>query len=284
MGSTEWFRTLLIKQMDLTDEKSADFSFRAFRYFKFNIYLLQSYKQASDAYGFEAPGYNGPSNGFNFTEAGINVKFGFREKFLTTPGGQFLSLGTSYPMVWFNLKHGLDLLNGDFTYTKYEIKIVKSFMAKPLGKTQITLVGGLADGNIPLTNLYNGHGSYGRFAIAAENSFATMRMDEFFSDRFASLFFVQNFGKITHSQSIFAPEISFATNIGFGKMQNPQYHQLITFNTLDKGFYESGILINNIVKLGFMGYGFGVYYRYGPYTYTRFASNFGFKLSLNISL
>ncbi len=285
MGSSEWFRSLLIRQMDLVREKEAEFSFRALRYLKFNFYLTQTHKQvARYIYEFKDPEYSGPLSEFNFTEAGMNIKFGYNEKFIKTAGGQMVSLGTNYPMVWFNLRRGIYLLNGDFVYTKYEIKILKSFCIKPLGKSQVTVVAGLADGNVPLTNLYNGHGSYGRFSVAAENSFATMRMDEFFSSEFASLYFMQNFGKIVQGNSFFAPELCFATNVGYGRMKNPQFHQQFTFNTLEKGYYESGILVINLVKLGITGYGAGVFYRYGPYTYARIASNFGYKLALNISL
>jgi hypothetical protein len=285
MGSSEWFRSLLIRQMDLWREKGAEFSFRALHYAKFNFYLTQTHKQVSRyLYQFDNPGYNGPADNFNFTEAGMNIKFGYNEKFIKTPGGQMVSLGTKYPMVWFNLKRGIYLLNGDFSYTKYEIKISENFTVKPMGKSQVTIIAGLADGNIPLTNLYNGHGSYGRFSVAAENSFATMRMDEFFSSEFVSLFFMQNFGKIVRGNSYFAPELCFATNVGYGRMKNPQFHQQFTFNTLEKGYYESGILVINVIKLGITGYGAGVFYRYGSYAYTRIASNFGYKLALNVSL
>jgi hypothetical protein len=260
----------------MTTEKDAAFSFRAFLYFKFNVYLTQTHKLSSL--------YSDPFNEFDFTEAGMSIKFAYHENFLKTPGGQVLSIGTNYPMVWFNLKRGLDFLNGNFEYTKYEMKIFKRFITKPFGRSQVTVVAALADGRIPLTNLYNGHGSYGRFSLTAENSFATMRMNEFYSSEFASLYFMQYFGKMVKNNPYFAPEICFATNVGYGKMKNLVPNLLNSYNTLEKGYYESGILVINVLKLGFLGYGVGVYYRYGPYTYSRIANNFAYKVALNIGL
>jgi hypothetical protein len=283
-GSTEWFRKLLINQMDFTESREVSFCFRAMRYFKFNLYLNQSNKVPRYEYAFEKPGYNAPSNDFNFTEAGLNIKFSYRENFMKSPGGERLSLGSKYPVIWFNVKQGFNFLGGNFVYTKYELKVAESLTTKPFGKSQIAITAGLADGAVPLTNLYNGHGDYGGFSIQAENSFATMRMSEFYSSEFASIFFIQNFGKLFHSNSIFCPELCLATNVGYGRMQNPQYHQLFNYNSLEKGYYESGILVINVLKMSFLGYGFGVYYRYGPYAFDRIASNFAYKLTLSMSL
>ncbi len=285
LNSSEWFRKLLIDQMYLIEEYQAAFSFRALRYFKLNLYLNQSRKQMSDyAYVPENPDYKGLTNDFRFIEAGINVKFGFKEKFMKAPSGKLLSLGTNYPMVWFNLKRGLNLFNGNFEYAKYELKITKSISTRQFGKSQITIVAGQAKGGIPLCNLYNGNGSYAGFTIEAENSFATMRMNEFYSSEFASLFVKQDFGSLLFSRPKFRPEVCLITDIGFGRMKNQQDHQQLSFNTLEKGYYESGFLVNKLLNQGFLGYGFGVFYRYGPYTYTKIARNFAYKLTLSINL
>jgi hypothetical protein len=282
-GSTEWFRNFLINQMDFTETKEGSITFRFLHSFKINLCMSQSHKIPKYVYEFEKNGYNGSPTAFNFTEAGLNIKFCHQEKFMQAPSGQRLSLGSKYPVIWFNVKRGLNLLQGNFVYNKYELKITKGLTTKPFGKSQITITAGFTDGNIPLPNLYNGHGNYSGFSIHAENSFATMRMNEFFSSEFASFYFIQNFGKLFHSKSIFSPELCFATNAGYGRMKNPQYQQYF-FNTLEKGYYESGILVINTIKMGFLGYGFGVYYRYGPYSFERISANFAYKLSLSMSL
>jgi hypothetical protein len=109
-------------------------------------------------------------------------------------------------------------------------------------------------------------------------------MNEFISDRFLSVFFRQNFGKLLFRTRSFQPEIVLVTNFGIGSLKSPERHRNIEFKTLEKGYYESGILINNILNQFFLGYGLGVYYRYGPYTLEKSIDNFAFKFTLNAKL
>jgi len=285
MGSSEWYRDFLIDQMDKIEEKEASFTFRALQYLKVNFYINQSRKQLTN-YGFinNIEGIPTITNDFHFAEAGLNLKIGFKEKFILTPGKRKLSLGTDYPMVWFNLKRGLSILNGEYVYTKYELKISKRFITRSFGKSQITLVGGKAEGNIPISNLYNGHGSYQSFTIETENSFATMRLNEFYSSEFTSLFLNQDFGSLLFNWPRFKPEICLVTNIAFGKLQNQDYHQIINIKTLGHGYYESGILINKILNNQFSDIGFGIFYRYGTYSFVKISDNFGYKITIHLNL
>lgn len=285
MTSSEWYRDFLVNQMDMTKERSAALSFRMLRYFKLNISLTTSRKLVNN-YGFLTYQEGIPSltNAFSFTEAALCLKFGFKEKFMLTPNKKRLSLGTPYPMVWFNYKKGLNYLNGDYIYSKYELKISSKFVTRTTGKSQITFVAGRVDGNIPLCNLYNGHGSYQQFTIEAESSFATMRMNEFYSSEFASLFLKQDFGTLLFGTPKFKPELCVVTNIGFGKMLHKDYHQITTFGTLEKGYYESGILANRLLNNQLTSIGFGIFYRYGPYTFERTADNFAYKITFALNL
>ncbi|UCH14546.1 MAG: hypothetical protein JSV22_00935, partial [Bacteroidales bacterium] len=136
----------------------------------------------------------------------------------------------------------------------------------------------------PYSKLYNGHGSYKGFTLESEYSFATMRFNEFLSDRFVSLYLKQNLGTRFFETKWFKPDIALAANIGFGKLSHPEKHNYFEFNTMEKGYYEGGILINNILKPGIFGYGFGIFYRFGPYAFSKTSDNFAYKLTLNINL
>jgi hypothetical protein len=52
---------------------------------------------------------------------------------------------------------------------------------------------------------------------------------------------------------------------------------------MSKGFMESGLIANDLLKLNFMTYGAGVFYRYGHYAEPDELDNFQFKLSMRIS-
>ena len=50
---------------------------------------------------------------------------------------------------------------------------------------------------------------------------------------------------------------------------------------MDKGYYESGLLINNILGIfGLLNIGVGAFYRYGPYSFENVADNFAYKFTL----
>jgi len=77
----------------------------------------------------------------------------------------------------------------------------------------------------------------------------------------------------------FQPVFVLATNIGFGSLSNQQNHAGVAFKTLEHGFYESGLLVNNLLKLNFTTFGVAGFYRYGPYQLPKHSDNFTVKLS-----
>jgi hypothetical protein len=187
--------------------------------------------------------------------------------------------------VYANISKGFKNGFGDFAYWKVEAKFLLSALTKNFGKTDFTVTVGKVFGNLPYFELYNGHGSYYDFTIETANSFATMRMNEFLSDRFVNVYWRQDFGSLLFKTKKFKPEILLITSFGIGSLNNPEYQQGIVFKTMEKGYYESGILINNIIKsANIMGFGFGVYYRYGPYAFSNSKDNFAFKLSFTLDL
>jgi len=132
--------------------------------------------------------------------------------------------------------------------------------------------------------LYAGIGSYGIFTIESENSFATMRLNEFVSGRFANFHFQQDFGKLLFSSGTFQPGIVLATSIGFGQLPYDPNHVNFEGESYENGYYESGILFNNLLRQWFIGYGLGVFYRYGPYSLPKTIDNFAFKFTIRFNL
>jgi hypothetical protein len=192
-----------------------------------------------------------------------------------------MSLGTKYPILWVQYTHGFNgILDGEYDYNKVDIKLEKSFYTKYLGKTSFMFKGGFVDRAIPATDLYYGNGSYRFFTIFAPNSFAAMRMNEFLSDRYVALYFTHNFGKLLKRWKKFEPELLISTNATFGWLNYNENHLNINYKTLDKGYYESGFLINNLLNLRIYSLGIGAYYRWGPYSYPRFEDNIALKISI----
>ena len=53
---------------------------------------------------------------------------------------------------------------------------------------------------------------------------------------------------------------------------------------LKKGYYESGLVVDNIIRMLYVKLGFGTFYRYGPYSYEEVWDNFVFKINMTFGL
>ncbi len=279
------FRDFLIERMDRTERKQASVSFRALRYATVNFGVTADYKRPAYGYNFYAPAAAGevpkPDSNFYFAEISAGFRFAYKEKFIQLPDTK-ISTGTNYPVIWFNFTRGITgLLNGEYAYNKFDLKIQKSFFIKYFGKSSFDIRAGYIDKPVPYTNLYNGRGAYRSFTIFAPASFATERMNEFLFDRYVFLFYTHNFGKLLWRGKKFSPEFALATNAGFGWLNHPEYHNNVTFDVMDKGYFESGLLINNLLNMmNVYTLGVCVYYRYGAYSLPEVCDNFAYKLTL----
>ena len=111
-----------------------------------------------------------------------------------------------------------------------------------------------------------------------------MRMDEFTADRFASLFISHNFGNLLFRSRHFKPEPELVTNIGIGSLSHPENHGKDGIKSYEKGYFESGMVINKIVRLGITNLGLAWFYRYGPYSMPTPSENMAWKIAFQFIL
>jgi len=78
-----------------------------------------------------------------------------------------------------------------------------------------------------------------------------MRAHEFLSDKFIHFYFRQDFGSLLFKMKKVHPKIAIEHNIAFGTLSNPEFHQDITVKTLEKGFFEVGLVVNDIIRINY---------------------------------
>jgi hypothetical protein len=277
----ERFREILVSRMDRTRIYKADISSRTLKYMTlgagFSVYNkvpLYNYSylvQSSENIAVT-------TSDFAFTEASLLIRYAYGEKFLRNERST-ISLGTKYPVVQLFASHGFNnFLNGQYVYNRFDLKISKSFFTKYVGTTSFSFHAGWIDRDIPYVNLYNAKASYISFNLYSPGSFATMRMDEFIADKYASLFFSHNFGKLLFTSRHFNPEPELVTSIGFGSLSHPENHIKSGIKSYEKGYFESGLVINKIIRLGLVDVGFAGFYRYGPYSLSTFKENMSWNV------
>ncbi len=285
LNNTDNFRDFHVRRMDETEYIYTALGFRTLTFLNVNIALNKSYKIVTNdyRYGLTENSLSVMFDRFRFTEVTLGLRYAYGEKFIQNMRKK-ISLGTNYPVVWVQYTHGFrGFLDGDFDYNRIDVKIEKSFYTNYVGKTSLRLMGGYIDADIPYTNLYNGHASYRQFTLYAPNSFGTMRMNEFLSNKYLSLYFQHDFEKLLFKGEVFRPEFAVATHLAFGWLDFSQSHYNIDYKTMEKGYYESGLLINNLLNLRIYSLGVGAFYRYGPYTFKNGWDNLGSKLTIKFA-
>ena len=254
----------------------AEFSSRFARHFKgfvrFNIsdkkYLRQFYLTPSDSLTHA-----------RLSTVELKLRFAYKEKFLSTLDG-LQSLGTPYPIVWLSYQHAFpNILGSQLEYDRFKFEATKNFYTSYMGVGKMVLQAGYASATCPVVETFDILGTYDRFGLYSPGSFATMRFDEFFCDRFAALYLSHNFsGMLWKTQSPwFKPELTLATHLGWGDMKRAEACHEKNFKTMEKGFFESGFIINGLLATPYTKIGAGVFYRYGPYAFDRVWDNFAFK-------
>lgn len=223
-----------------------------------------------------------------FATAEVKLRFAYMDVVIIQPNGS-LALGTSYPTIWLSYTHSFPTLFGSpfgYEFDRFKLEATQNIYTEHIGVARIMLQAGLASSGCPVMETFSILGSYEPFALYSPGSFGTMREHEFFCDRFVALFLSHNFsGTLWRPNSIwFRPELILATHIGWGDMRRHPEFSMLNFNTMEKGFFESGALVNGLFATPYTKVGAGVFYRYGPYASDRVWDNFAFKVCVTIEI
>lgn len=218
---------------------------------------------------------------FSISTAMISLQWNPFSDFMQTPNGK-IEFEKRFPKFSFQFTKSLpNFLANDFDFGKIDARI--EYEKKYLNgqKSAVLIQAGYVFGALPLTHLYNTSPNnltkdklLQRITIAGKNSFETMYFNEFFSSEFVMLQFKHGLKRVELFKNV-KPTLVLVTRMAWGNMQHPERHIGIEYKTLDQGFFESGIELNQIYK----GFGLTGFYRYGPNQLPRFEDNLAVKLS-----
>lgn len=285
LNTTEPYRMIFVNRMDRLIKSEVVYSFRFLRYWKLNLFANEQQREVTNAYFFDInlkPDINYLNYLYHFYETGIDARFAFKEKLAKTPLGIFPIPG-KFPVLRIRYGYGLKEDLKTNYYHRFDVRIDKSFFIKNLGRSSLTLNLGNTNTDAPFTLLYNARGTFENFSISTANTFETMHPNEFLSNRYASAHYRHNFGSLLLKSKRFEPRFTCSFSGGWGTLSNTLLHKNISFSTMEKGYYEGGLIIDNILKLGVSGLGISGFYRFGPYTKQKTAENLVVKLSISLS-
>jgi hypothetical protein len=223
---------------------------------------------------------------YTMTTAMVSLQWNPFSQYMQTPLGR-LEIDKRFPKFTFQFTQSLgNLLENDFDFGKIDFRA--DYEKKYLNGQKTTLLTeiGYAFGAVPLTHLYNTAPNnltkdriLQRITIAGKNSFETMYFNEFFSSQYVYFQLKHGSKRVTLFKKI-KPSLVFVSRMAWGNLEHPEQHAGIEYKTLNKGFFESGIELNQIYK----GFGLTGFYRYGPNQLPRFEDNLAIKLSFILDL
>jgi len=277
----ESYRYLLIKNMYATKRYSFAVEYRPFK--ELNSYLFtdfsENYSQQTTLFLIQHP-----FTPISLTRTGVQLRY--------TPGivlemedGRKKEMTVPIRDYYLTIIQGITALNGKYNYTKIEFKGKFKLPSSGIGTSTIMFRGGIMSQNGPVIEFFNSYGSYAEsVSLSAPYSFATMRLNEFAAGSYAAIHFRNDFSTWLFPETFQKkPAFIFAQNIGFGRLNDLNQVQ---YNMKDyrKGFYESGFEVNNLLRMAYLSWGAGIYYRYGPYHFSSIHDNFAYKIGFFFKL
>ena len=282
------FRSYIASQMDEVQQNSGSLNMRLLRYARVNVSLANTRVDPQYAYQFITPEIN-PITRYRNTELTVNLRYIFKEKIIQSMG-QRISMGSKYPVVSLSYSKGLeDVFSGQFSYNKYEARLDQSVYFRNFGESKIRLNAGYIDQPLPYGLLFTGEGSFIRnFSVLIKNTFQTVEPYQFLSDQYFSIHYSHNFNTLLFHIGNWKPSITLSQNLGWGSLSHPEYHQDIEVQTKEKGLYETGLQLDNLIRfkylnVSYLGLGGGVFYRYGPYNTGDLSEDLAFTFSVTFT-
>jgi len=268
--SLESLKNNLFECMALKTSIEGSLSTRMLKYFKLSAWVNQSKTNPFNAFPFQRG--SEIENNYELTKIGIKLKWQNKETISQTYLGTFPN-PSKWPKVWLNLSTGK---GSTYNFSGIETQVQQSFYFKPSQESKYRIVAGNRWGNMPDGELYSYFGSYRLPGIDVPFTFNTMRTNEFAMNRFTAIFLSHNIPLRINREGKFKPELLFSSSAIWGDAFQSN------ISSIPKGYYESGVNLNNIFTQFIFKYGIGVFYRYGAYAFEKPIDNLSIKLALQL--
>ncbi len=194
-----------------------------------------------------------------FSEAGIRLRYSFRERYLSTPKAT-VSLGSNFPVVWVNYLRSIDRLGGD--YQRVDFRVKDDLPIRHAGNLRYIISAGWSDDNSPMQRLfYLPSVSNDNFTVFIPEYFQTAGPNGFLANRFAHINLNYNFGRFLKKNEWFNPQLGVVANAGWGAITSPNRHNGFpeAYRDYREGLYETGLFLHDILQKSLLkGYGIGV--------------------------
>lgn len=219
----------------------------------------------------------------DLAETSIEFTWNIREKVMQL-GNIRVSKGTKFPKIMLKATKGWKgWMESDYDYLRFQAEIQQEVLVRGTGKFIWTIIGSQTVNDVPLFLMQRGNGTGRPWNLSTANTFETMAPSEFFHTKQAALFTRFDFNPFKTKAKWNEPQFCFHHAIGYGEMNLKDQHS-VSFKSMDKGFFEGGVILNNVLVSGFTGIGIAAFYRYGEYSDSDWKKNIMPKIAVSFNL
>lgn len=252
-----FFRRSPANKLNMVREFSGFYQHEWFTGFSNTVKLIRRdiYAIGEEKFTLHEGGQLKVKDALSSTEIQIQTRFAYHEKFVS---GEFerISLGTKYPVLEVNYGYGSPcFLGGEFEYHRLQFRIHHWFNVFNIGWSKYVFEIGKIWGTLPYSMLELHPGN--ETVLFYENANNLMNYYEFISDKYMSLYYTHHFdglffNKIPLLRKLKWREVIHGRGVwGTLSQQNQEYSVLPNDSQmLDKPYFEAGVGIENIFKVG----------------------------------
>lgn len=281
----EYYRHWIITKYDLSRTLLAKVQIRPIKHITLSLAGGYSWNRTLYDYAFlpDVGRYDTTNYSYRNCYMRVGLRFAYAETTYRTRNFSLYEM-SKYPTFQVLYEHGFrNVWGSGFSYNKINFRAHHLQRYKILGYSELSVVGGWVDRSLPYSLLYVMAAGYEKIGFYGQEQFAVMRPNEFVTDSYVAIFFRHNFGKMWEGK--FSPRIVVCQNIGFGWLRHPEDHRGVSMQTMSKGYFESGLMIDNLLSVkDLLALGVGFFYRYGPYALSSWKDNFAVKVSLTVPM
>mgnify|MGYP001225704117 CR=1 FL=1 len=281
--SSEWLRTISLHRFDHYRRIGLEVKSRPLSPLQLKVGL--SLSDITNLYDYRFHDFPCGSGTFRDFSLSFALRYAYQERIIRNLDYDVVVKNEKGPILDFAYIRGFrNILGGDYSYNKFNVKIKKAFLFKYSGKLTLTGIAAYADRSLPLSLLFSAKGSDDSYYFQINETFTTMNSDEYYSDVCASLFARHEFPGFFKKHFWFDPKINVFASAGWGNLNHKTNHLVIEVKSPEKVYTEAGLMLNDLVNLKILSFGGGVFYRFGYYSSIHEKNNFYPRWNLKIKI
>ncbi len=284
LNSTAAYRFLFISSMDR--QRLGELAFTTDLKANMTLRLFGNYQRIGFTrdYSFTPidGSYTHPTD-VDLAEVGVEFKWNILEKYMML-GDKKVSQGLKYPSMKFKAVKGTKgWFESNYDYWRLNAEISQTINFIGVGELTLKAEAGKTIGNVPLFLSHAGNGTGKEWLTSVANTFETMAPASFFSSEQVAFYTRFGFRTFKTKATWNEPKISLHHAIGYGRMDNSTDHTT-TFQTMENGYYEGGLILDGLFTSSFTGIGIGVFYNYGSYASVDWKKNIMPMIAISFNL